>query len=48
MAGPPATGDVEGVIIHGVQGARRLTVFLVAPPKKSQITMGSKPKESEY
>ena len=29
MAGPSATGDIEGVIIHGAQGARSLTVFLV-------------------
>jgi hypothetical protein len=24
--------DIEGVIIHGAQGARSLTVLLVAPP----------------
>ncbi|AXC13632.1 hypothetical protein ACPOL_4359 [Acidisarcina polymorpha] len=30
MAGPSATGDIEGVIIHGAQGARTLTVFLLA------------------
>ena len=29
MAGPSATGDIEGVIIQGAQGARSLTVFLV-------------------
>ena len=29
MAGPSATGDIEGVIIHGAQGARSLTVFLI-------------------
>jgi L-lactate dehydrogenase complex protein LldG len=29
MAGPSATGDIEGVIIHGAQGARSLTVFLM-------------------
>ena len=29
MAGPSATGDIEGVIIHGAQGARSLTVLLV-------------------
>ena len=28
MAGPSATGDIEGVIVHGAQGARSLTVFL--------------------
>jgi L-lactate dehydrogenase complex protein LldG len=31
MAGPSATGDIEGVIIHGAQGARSLTVLLRAP-----------------
>jgi L-lactate dehydrogenase complex protein LldG len=31
MAGPSATGDIEGVIVHGAQGARSLTVFLTAP-----------------
>jgi L-lactate dehydrogenase complex protein LldG len=30
MAGPSATGDIEGVLIHGAQGARSLTVLLVA------------------
>ena len=29
MAGPSATGDIEGVIIHGAQGARSLTVLLI-------------------
>lgn len=29
MAGPSATGDIEGVIIHGAQGARSLSVFLM-------------------
>jgi L-lactate dehydrogenase complex protein LldG len=35
MAGPSATADIEGVIIHGAQGARSLTAFLCAaqPPK---------------
>jgi L-lactate dehydrogenase complex protein LldG len=33
MAGPSATGDIEGVIIHGAQGARSLTVLLVAPAR---------------
>jgi L-lactate dehydrogenase complex protein LldG len=31
MAGPSATGDIEGVIIHGAQGARSLTVLFLAP-----------------
>ncbi|MDE3054610.1 MAG: LUD domain-containing protein [Gemmatimonadota bacterium] len=29
MAGPSATGDIEGVIIRGAQGARSLTVLLL-------------------
>ena len=32
LAGPSATGDIEGVIIHGAQGARSLTVLLLACP----------------
>jgi L-lactate dehydrogenase complex protein LldG len=31
LAGPSATGDIEGVIIHGAQGARSLTVLLFSP-----------------
>ena len=31
LAGPSATGDIEGVIIHGAQGARSLTVLILAP-----------------
>jgi L-lactate dehydrogenase complex protein LldG len=30
LAGPSATGDIEGVIIHGAQGARSLTVLLLS------------------
>jgi L-lactate dehydrogenase complex protein LldG len=30
LAGPSATGDIEGVIIHGAQGARSMTVLLLA------------------
>ena len=29
MSGPSATADIEGVLIHGAQGARSLTVALV-------------------
>jgi L-lactate dehydrogenase complex protein LldG len=29
MAGPSATGDIEGVIIHGAQGARTMTILLL-------------------
>jgi L-lactate dehydrogenase complex protein LldG len=34
MAGPSATGDIEGVIIHGAQGARTLTVLLCTEDKR--------------
>jgi L-lactate dehydrogenase complex protein LldG len=30
MTGPSATADIEGVLIHGAQGIRTLTVILVA------------------
>jgi L-lactate dehydrogenase complex protein LldG len=33
LAGPSATGDIEGVIIHGAQGARSLTVLLLTAPQ---------------
>jgi L-lactate dehydrogenase complex protein LldG len=35
LAGPSATGDIEGVIIHGAQGARTLTVLLLAPTRRA-------------
>jgi L-lactate dehydrogenase complex protein LldG len=31
MTGPSATADIEGVLIHGAQGVRSLTVALVPP-----------------
>jgi L-lactate dehydrogenase complex protein LldG len=34
LAGPSATGDIEGVIIHGAQGARSLTVLLLGPDER--------------
>ena len=34
MAGPSATGDIEGVIVHGAQGARSLTVLLCPERKR--------------
>jgi len=34
LAGPSATGDIEGVIIHGAQGARSLTVLLLEAPTR--------------
>jgi L-lactate dehydrogenase complex protein LldG len=33
MTGPSATADIEGVLIHGAQGIRSLTVVLVRPRK---------------
>lgn len=30
MTGPSATADIEGILIHGAQGIRTLTVILVA------------------
>ena len=36
LAGPSATGDIEGVIIHGAQGARSLSVLLLAPAGTQQ------------
>jgi L-lactate dehydrogenase complex protein LldG len=37
LAGPSATGDIEGVIIHGAQGARSLTVLLLAPVLQGEV-----------
>ena len=31
MTGPSATADIEGILIHGAQGIRSLTVVLAAP-----------------
>jgi L-lactate dehydrogenase complex protein LldG len=31
MTGPSATADIEGVLIHGAQGIRSLTIVAVAP-----------------
>jgi L-lactate dehydrogenase complex protein LldG len=31
MTGPSATADIEGILIHGAQGVRSLTVVLTAP-----------------
>ena len=38
MTGPSATADIEGVLIHGAQGIRTLTVVGVAPSQ--QVTRG--------
>ena len=32
MTGPSATADIEGILIHGAQGIRSLTVVLRPPP----------------
>jgi L-lactate dehydrogenase complex protein LldG len=32
MTGPSATADIEGILIHGAQGIRSLTVVPVPPP----------------
>jgi L-lactate dehydrogenase complex protein LldG len=37
LAGPSATGDIEGVIIHGAQGARSLTVLLLPQAGEGQL-----------
>lgn len=37
-AGPSATGDIEGVIIHGAQGARTLTVLLLPLAPTTQVS----------
>lgn len=34
LAGPSATGDIEGVMVRGAQGARSLTVFFLGTSKK--------------
>ena len=31
VTGPSATADIEGVLVHGAQGVRSLTVAMVAP-----------------
>jgi len=33
MTGPSATADIEGVLIHGAQGVRSLTVVLMPQPR---------------
>jgi L-lactate dehydrogenase complex protein LldG len=30
LAGPSATADIEGVVVHGAQGARSMTILLLA------------------
>jgi L-lactate dehydrogenase complex protein LldG len=38
MTGPSATADIEGVLIHGAQGIRSLTVVLVPPRQAKPVT----------
>jgi L-lactate dehydrogenase complex protein LldG len=38
MTGPSATADIEGVLIHGAQGVRSLTVVPVPRPAKTDAT----------
>jgi hypothetical protein len=38
VTGPSATADIEGVLIHGAQGVRSLTVLLVPRPAKAGAT----------
>jgi L-lactate dehydrogenase complex protein LldG len=38
VTGPSATADIEGVLIHGAQGVRSLTVLLVPHPAKARAT----------
>ena len=48
MAGPSATGDIEGVIIHGAQGARSLTVLLLRAPRgRSTRIVGDRTQREE-
>lgn len=39
--GPSATADIEGVLIHGAQGVRSLSVLLVARAATSNIDSGN-------
>jgi L-lactate dehydrogenase complex protein LldG len=38
VTGPSATADIEGVLIHGAQGVRSLTVLLAPRPAKARAT----------
>jgi L-lactate dehydrogenase complex protein LldG len=38
VTGPSATADIEGVLIHGAQGVRSLTVLLVPRPVRAEAT----------
>ncbi|MDG3004265.1 LutC/YkgG family protein [Paludisphaera mucosa] len=37
MAGPSATADIEGVVIYGAQGARTMTILLLAADATGEI-----------
>lgn len=34
LAGPSATGDIEGIMVRGAQGARSLTVLFLSTPRR--------------
>jgi len=38
VTGPSATADIEGVLVHGAQGVRSLTVAMVPRPAASRAT----------
>jgi L-lactate dehydrogenase complex protein LldG len=38
VTGPSATADIEGVLIHGAQGVRSLTVLPLPRPAKARST----------
>ncbi len=42
MTGPSATADIEGVLIHGAQGIRSLTVVLVPPAGDAAAVPGGR------
>ena len=39
VTGPSATADIEGVLIHGAQGVRSLTVLLVSRPADARASV---------
>jgi L-lactate dehydrogenase complex protein LldG len=36
LAGPSATADIEGVVVHGAQGARTMTILFLALAGETQ------------
>jgi len=39
--GPSATGDIEGVLVHGAQGVRTLTVAFIPRPQPGRYAAAS-------